>query len=512
MTLFMPRKTESENQDQKPQLPWQLSPPTFQQLKSMQQQCLQTGISHQLSFGDAMEEHIVAVSKSRGKGEVQWTLYRGDRCEGSMMVWNLKTNDPGSIHQMIAAQFPGSDIKQTAAPVLNQYSEATASPAIKSVTDHLFNERSLQVRDKEKPSLEGDLRRIPLSSVLQSILMGKNTGFLELENALGTASIIFEDGHPIHCLNKADSGEDAFLDLIGWEEGVFRFFNSKIEEERTIKRGLAALLIEGTTMADHSRALQKLGGTSHAVLRRKHANLSEHDFEESLQHGLGTDLVLHKRIYLSIDGRTRLIDLVRRFNLTKQQWVSIMFNLANCNLIEFTNRLPDTSTRNLPEVKIDWSAVDATQRLLSRADTDIFNYPTLLVFLQDELTRWERFGRPFSLIFLTPGLASQDSPHVSSLPTQNFKELAEKINKLKRKTDVLTHDDASGFALLLLETDLRTTRTFANRLVTALRKTSLSSLPSTTQLVIKAGAACVPDDCDTLALLIDRARLSTLIR
>ena len=95
-------------------LPKQAGLPTLKQLQAMLSESLKAvGRTTQLPFGDPPEDYSLAVFKDRGKGDLHWALYRGDGST-SMLVWDQVSMDPGYIHQLITAQFPGFDLKPVA--------------------------------------------------------------------------------------------------------------------------------------------------------------------------------------------------------------------------------------------------------------------------------------------------------------------------------------------------------------------------------------------------------------
>jgi diguanylate cyclase (GGDEF)-like protein len=149
------------------------------------------------------------------------------------------------------------------------------------------------------------------------------------------------------------------------------------------------------------------------------------------------------------------------------------------------------------------------ERLLTRSDTGLFSYPAFLFFLSDELGRWKRFGHPFSVILLHLTGSPLDSPgpaHALTVPA--VREIAERIDKLKRKTDIFAHYETSGFALLLLETDRRAANAFGRRLVAEISKRPLSEDVRAMPVIARVGVACFPDDGSTLGAILARAKPS----
>jgi hypothetical protein len=490
------------------QLPKQATPPTLKQLQGMWQETTQlNGRTCQITFGDPPEEYSLAVFRDRQKGDVHWALYRGEG-ESSMMVWDQPSNDPGFIHQLITAQFPGFDLKPVALRPTGAFQLPHQSDSLNqsAPATQTYEQQSTTGRLRGKPTFEGDLKNIQMPNVLQSIAMSKGSGRLEVENVNESATIFFADGMPVHCFNRGFEGESAFVELVGWEEGEFRFYPGPHHDQVTIKRRLDTLLMEGSALDDQYKALKKWGANDSAFLWRTNAAISEKEFFDVLKKGTGASPTGCRQFYERIDDRTRLIDVVRRCNLIKAQWVPLVFNLSTCNLIAFNDQLPDSTSKFVSDANIDWSQAETVERLLIRSDTLLYSYPTFLYLLKNEFTRWERFGRPFSVVLLQLSAASEPQGAPEPLPILAVREISDRVNRLKRKTDFFAHYETFGFAFLLLETSAQEGQAFTNRLIEALTKNPLSGGLSGISVLAKAGVACIPDDCSTLGSVLARAR------
>lgn len=84
--------------------------------------------------------------------------------------------------------------------------------------------------------------------------------------------------------------------------------------------------------------------------------------------------------------------------------------------------------------------------------------------------------------------------------------MAERINKLKRRTDVLTHYESYGFALLLPETESTSAKNFAGRLAEMLMTTPLSAAFGGKPVLVSVGVGAVPDDCTTVGAMLAAAK------
>src|SRR5262249_15784177 len=119
------------------------------------------------------------------------------------------------------------------------------------------------------PTLEGNLGEMQAPSLLQSIAISKMSGRLSVVSTAGGPEIFFENGIPIHGTALTATGDASIVELTTWEAGKFRFQRGETTTERTVKRRLDTLLLEGATLLDQLRHLQKCGLRMEAYLVKK---------------------------------------------------------------------------------------------------------------------------------------------------------------------------------------------------------------------------------------------------
>jgi PAS domain S-box-containing protein len=476
----------------------QTAPPSFKQLQAMLQDSARlSGHTSQLPFGDSAEKHVLILFRERPNSEAQWSLYRYEGTS-SVLVWDKRTNDPGFIHQLIFAQFPGLDLKQVAlrtqAATIDQSHERTES---KKGAHRLEFDQG-----KNVASFEGDLKDISLSNAMQSVAASNGTGRLEIDGATEWALIYFENGNPVHSVSRGFAGEPSILEMLGLQNGHFRFYPGYEHETKSIKRKLASLLMESSLVEDQWQLLKKFGASEHSIVKRKHKSLTEKEFESIFAGKTLAELEWSKRVYLQIDNRTTLKSIIRRFNMPKPYWIPIFLSLFNFGLIDFTNAAD--SAVNTTE--IDFKAAEGARSILLRPDTGIHSHTAFLYFLKNELWRWERFNRPFSIIILKLSNPATDAESSERLTLSAVRSLTDQIKRfITRKTDVLAHYETFDFAILLPETDSHCATAYAHRLV------EFINTPGTLNVELgsikaNAGVACVPDDCSSLETMLAMAR------
>jgi len=486
-------------------LPKQAALPSRSQLKSVFAEVETNQYSRvELPFGDPPEDYCLTAMLDRVKGGCQWSLYRGQGSQ-SALEWTLTSNDWEQIHNLICAQFPGWELKtRTLANTDQAASGSLPKSAAESETGQ--GKDSSFVR-----TLEGDLRNLQVPNLLQTISMGKLTGRLQIRSRTDTAQVFFNDGIAVHCQLKGVEGDAALIQLIGWEEGEFCFFPEPKTDLKTIKKRLDFLIMEGAQFIDQSKSLDSKGASFDAVVVRVHESLTEAEFEKLLSSGTGIDMVAQKRLYVAIDNRSTLFEILRNEHLAKTEWVPILFNLVNCGLVEFSH--PQVVAKNKTTyqgIKVEWAQMRAAERALTMPETGLYTFPALLYFIDREYSRFERFKRPFSIVILKIGLLSKgnvapgsgnDYTRLRPLPLLAVKDLGKTISRIKRTIDILAHYQTFDYALLLPETGRQAAGNFIDRLADVLKVTSLQDVGEET-IDFAIGCASIPDDGNNLDTII----------
>lgn len=497
---------DRKQEDRNIKLPKQAALPTLKQVQDLVAEATKiTGRTIHLPFGEAPEEYYLTVFRDRAKGDLNWSLYRSEGSD-SFMEWSHVCSDAGFIHNLITAQFPGAALKPVALGgtqpvVLTGRGEGALN---RKVADDQF--ATLKMRSK--PTLEGDLENLELSNLLQTIAMGKKTGRLDIEGVQDPAVIYFADGAPIHCSMRGVEGDAALVELVGWSQGEFRFYQEPRIDQHTVKRRLDQLLMEGAALQDQTAFLDEIGLTMECYIIRNHASISEALFEQMLAQGTGADMKLQKNLYQAVDNKNTLLEILRRLPYTKSQWVPSLFNMVTCGLLSFAFEPPESTNKNKAgdEAEIAEQARNI-EKLLLRPDTGLYTYPAFLFFLEKEYLRYERFSHPMSVILMEIGLKPFDPNALPEpLPLAGVREVRERINKLKRKTDILAHYETLRFALLLPETESQAAKSFANRLAEILMSSPLADGGLGRPMVASVGVASIPEDCQALGVLLSKAK------
>ncbi len=167
-----------------------------------------------------------------------WKFSSGS-LSGLTEVWTLPSIDIGLIHNLVLSESTGqqsvdlisaANVKQLATTgtfSLRRGEEPADTPEDKPKTSGMSQMQRLLAEQKELKtkgvvSLEGDIEKLPLSAVLQSLALTKMTGRLEITGPDTGAEIYVVDGRPVHATTGDATGDNAVIELLSWETGKFR--------------------------------------------------------------------------------------------------------------------------------------------------------------------------------------------------------------------------------------------------------------------------------------------------
>jgi GGDEF domain-containing protein len=443
-----------------------------------------------------------------------WTLSTGGIVGRPSDKWCHPSGDLGFILNLITSESTGTNLSDLITTSSSKQLIAAPSPPVdqQEQTEHL---RAVDLQssptvtppvpqqDSSTSMLQGDLSIARLPSLLQSIRMSKMTGRLELRDKDGQSDVYFDGGNPVHAVQGDSVGDLALIELLSWQTGQFRFHANERTSERSVKNRLDTLLMEGMTFADQSYFLEQNGLNLSCYPIRKKPGLRQKEFEEIVRSGPPVNMSHALNLYHYIDDTVPLIELLRIAPLHKTEWVPLLFNFINTELIVLATQ-PARSKIRLPEnaPSLDMTAADAAIRGCLRSETGIFTPGAFLHFLRQEFLRFEAGGPPFSIVFMEARLVKKGG-FSTYLPEAGVRETIQRILSLIRPFETLAHFETFDFILLLPQTEARTAALVAQRLVLSLR--TIPKVDWESDYAYWCGIASVPGDGKDAATLIAAA-------
>ena len=107
-----------------------------------------------------------------------------------------------------------------------------------------------QVPDSGPVGLRGHLGSFSLPDIIQMLCMGKKTAVVRLSSSRGTSEVWFRDGAIVHAECGPVRGEDAFYDLMQWEDAEFLIQHGMGPSELSIEADPMSLLMEHLRRTD----------------------------------------------------------------------------------------------------------------------------------------------------------------------------------------------------------------------------------------------------------------------
>ncbi|MBS1999584.1 MAG: DUF4388 domain-containing protein [Cyanobacteria bacterium SZAS LIN-2] len=388
-----------------------------------------------------------------------------------------------------------------AAPVAEQSFGSAPAPAPVAPTEPNRGFAEVEKAPTRTATMQGDLQRIKATNLLQTMSMGKMNGLLEIIHNESIIEIYVEDGNPVHATSDDCKGEAAVLEMLTWEQGKFKLFADQKTSDRTVLKRLDNILMESAPLVDQYRFLNQTGVTMDSFLIRKHATISEPEFEQRISRGAQTDLQKQKLFYQALDSQSNLFEILRKMPLSKSEWVPCVYNLVVCDLVTVAAVAPQAAKAPpIESTGVERASVQAAMQGLYRADTGLLAYPVILNYLEQEFFRYEYTAAPFSVLIFE--MCKRTPQGIESLSPGAVREAAKRIDTVKRNVDCLAHFEGNSFMLFLPFTRVQAANFVARRITEVLWDKNLGGELDSSALALAFGVAGIPEDCQDLGMLL----------
>jgi diguanylate cyclase (GGDEF)-like protein len=352
--------------------------------------------------------------------------------------------------------------------------------------------------------MQGNLAEIMPLGLLQTLAMGKKTGKLIVEHGNEHLEVFFNDGVVVHAASRQGDGELGILELFILNDGNYIFIPDERTTERTVSRPINSIITECMALVDKHQFLTKAGLKMSSYLTRTNLSLTESDFDGLTKNAPCPNRELLKAFFQQIDQHSRFFELLRKFPISKLDWLPILYALVTTNLIEISDK-PSQAARlaDLGSLGIDMTVVRDAYNSILRPETGVMGFPLFLHFLEQEYYRFETSRIPFTLLVLDVSL--KDSKTLHALPEQAVRNLAQLIEQEKRKIDILGHFQKYEFAMILPATGVAGGLVFANKLQEVISESTICGAGPETAVSCFCGIAALPEDSSKVELLLPAA-------
>ncbi len=508
--MFRPRPPHSQPNSAPYRLPSQQSMPSVQDLQFVLGEAhKRNGQMVELPWGSQPNTYVVSVMSTGNTNDPVWALFQGGDCNVEPL-WRHPSRDIVLVHSLIFQVVP-DDYVANSASLARTGSNPSAPAGKPSLTSGQFpvttppqDSTGQRYQPDAKASLQGRLENMQLPTLVQSIQMSKMNGRLHLFDKGNGAQVFFIDGNPVHAATSESVGDQAIVEIMTWEEGDFAFYPEERSEEKTIRRRLDSMIMEGITLLDQRKFLLGQGLKPEIFLFRKDATMTADEFRSRLSKGAPIELGPQKGFYDLIDNRSRLQDILQRRPMARTEWIPVLFNLVSCGLVGLSDAIPNAGRAvGLAATDIDRSVIQQVLRSLVRGETGMFTYPAFLFFLEQEFCKSVVLAMPLSVIVFEARLTFGEAPQ--PLPLTALREITSRLEPLKRPFDIIAHYETFDFALILPGASSRIARVVGNRVAEALYSAPLVAGPPH-RLLLAGGVASAPEDTQDLGKLISAAR------
>jgi signal transduction histidine kinase len=197
--------------------------------------------------------------------------------------------------------------------------------------------------------LEGDLSRVRMIYLIQSLSQENASGCLTIVGAEDVAEIYFYYGSLVHAKASNSEGTDTVLEVICWESGQYKFDQTTFAEEGTIRLTFDQLMKYDMELLAQANELEEHGLHPTSVICRQRIRLGEAALEDLMQKSAAL-----KRIFLATTQPLTVAALVERVRLPRSQFIPALAGLLQSGLLGFWNeqdekRAPHFSS--MPETK-----------------------------------------------------------------------------------------------------------------------------------------------------------------
>ena len=105
----------------------------------------------------------------------------------------------------------------------------------------------------------GDLKNLGIPEIVQTLHLGLKTACVNIKGPIGEGRIFFENGRIRHAECGPISGENAFYEMVRWQEGPFTIAHGQTTKLRTIEMDEMLLVMEGLRRIDEEQKKEPIG-------------------------------------------------------------------------------------------------------------------------------------------------------------------------------------------------------------------------------------------------------------
>jgi len=172
-----------------------------------------------------------------------YSIRKDSRCSNIPIIILSKVSDPASVERGLNLGVVDY--------ITKPYSIDVFVLKAKKTIENFNQQRSYE--EKKQRGVSGSLSEISIPDILQILSNARRTGLLSISSSRGVGEIYLDSGRVVDAIYSGLRGEEAFYQIIGWEDGTFNLDPDVLMLGSTINRSTDGLIMEGLRRLDESK-------------------------------------------------------------------------------------------------------------------------------------------------------------------------------------------------------------------------------------------------------------------
>ncbi len=172
-----------------------------------------------------------------------YSLRKDNRYASVPVIILSKVSDPASVERGLNLGVVDY--------ITKPYSQDVFVLKAKKTIENFNQQKSFE--EKKQRGVSGSLSEISIPDILQILSNARRTGLLSITSSKGTGEIYLDSGRVVDAIFGGLRGEEAFYQIVGWDDGTFNLDPDVLMLGATINRSTDGLIMEGLRRLDESK-------------------------------------------------------------------------------------------------------------------------------------------------------------------------------------------------------------------------------------------------------------------
>ncbi len=172
-----------------------------------------------------------------------YSLKKDSRYSNIPIIILSKVSDPASVERGLNLGVVDY--------ITKPYSQDVFVLKARKTIENYNQQRSFE--EKRQRGVSGSLSEISIPDILQILSNARRTGLLSITSSKGVGEIYLDSGRVVDAIFGGLRGEEAFYQIVGWDDGTFSLDPDVLMLGATINRSTDGLIMEGLRRLDESK-------------------------------------------------------------------------------------------------------------------------------------------------------------------------------------------------------------------------------------------------------------------